>query len=98
MDKKEREGFAFGWETYYTIQSMEGYGMQIWDEQLAPFLAQISPPSQQAMDQAQQQWDSVAKPLGSLGLLEQAVIAYRWMLRQGGPTGAAPGRSGILCR
>lgn len=48
--------------------------MQIWDEQLAPFLAQISPPSQQAMDQAQQQWDSVAKPLGSLGLLEQAVI------------------------
>ena len=48
--------------------------MQIWEKPLTPFSEQIRPQNRQAMDQAQQQWDRVAKPLGSLGLLEQAVI------------------------
>ena len=34
----------------------------------------ITPLVPDAMESARQQWDSIAKPLGSLGLLEKAVI------------------------
>ena len=37
-------------------------------------ISQIRPISRKAMAEAKKQWDSVAKPLNSLGLLEQAVI------------------------
>ncbi len=34
----------------------------------------IEPPKQSAMQEAQRRWDSIAKPLGSLGLLEESII------------------------
>ena len=34
----------------------------------------IAPADQAAMEQARRRWDSIAKPLGSLGLLEEAVV------------------------
>lgn len=37
-------------------------------------LEKIQPASKEAAKQAQKHWDSLAKPLGSLGLLEEAVI------------------------
>ncbi len=45
--------------------------------------AQIRPPDQQAMADARARWDSIAKPLGSLGQLEDAVV------RIAGLTGSA---------
>jgi len=41
---------------------------------LQELCSRITGPSEQAAVAARQQWDSVAKPLGSLGLLEDAVI------------------------
>ena len=37
-------------------------------------LRQITPPDERAGQEAKARWDSIAKPLGSLGLLEEAVI------------------------
>lgn len=34
----------------------------------------IAPPSNEAMDMAKNRWNSIAKPIGSLGLLEDAII------------------------
>ena len=42
--------------------------------QLDELCARILPPDQAAAGRAKQRWDSIAKPLGSLGLLEDAVI------------------------
>lgn len=39
----------------------------------------IKPPDTAAMDRARQRWDSIAKPLGSLGLLEEAVVKIAGM-------------------
>ena len=45
------------------------------DKHIMPWLtAPIAPPDEAAMAQAQARWDSVAKPLGSLGLLETVVV------------------------
>ncbi len=41
---------------------------------LSRLLAQITPPDPAAAAAAQSQWDAVAKPLGSLGLLEETVV------------------------
>ncbi len=41
---------------------------------LQEILAAIRPINQQAAQEAKRRWDSIAKPLNSLGLLEQAVI------------------------
>ena len=46
-------------------------------------IAHIVPADPAAMAEAKRRWDSIAKPLGSLGLLEQAVI------RVAGMTGSA---------
>ena len=43
-------------------------------ERLSNQLNQISEPDKKAAAEAKQRWDSVAKPLGSLGLLEDALI------------------------
>ena len=43
-------------------------------ERLSNQLNQISEPDKKAASEAKQRWDSVAKPLGSLGLLEDALI------------------------
>lgn len=37
-------------------------------------LAQIALPDERAREEAKARWDSIAKPLGSLGLLEEAVV------------------------
>lgn len=37
-------------------------------------IAMITPPSKEAEEQAKKRWSSIAKPLGSLGLLEDAVV------------------------
>lgn len=39
----------------------------------------IKPPDHAAMDRARQRWNSIAKPLGSLGLLEEAVVKIAGM-------------------
>ena len=39
----------------------------------------IVPADQEAMSRAKARWDSIAKPLGSLGLLEDAVIRVAGM-------------------
>ena len=44
------------------------------DLTLEQILAAIQPPSAAAKSLAKRRWDSIAKPLGSLGLLEDAVI------------------------
>ncbi len=41
---------------------------------LSQYIAQIKPLDTLAMTQAQQRWDGIAKPLHSLGLLEDAVV------------------------
>ena len=41
---------------------------------LEQLLAAIQPPSVEARSLAKRRWDSIAKPLGSLGLLEDAVV------------------------
>lgn len=43
-------------------------------ETLLKQLSQITPADEFAMEQAKKRWDSIAKPLGSLGLLEDALI------------------------
>ena len=43
-------------------------------ERLSNQLNQISEPDKKVASEAKQRWDSVAKPLGSLGLLEDALI------------------------
>ena len=43
-------------------------------ERLSNQLNQISEPDKKAASEAKQRWESVAKPLGSLGLLEDALI------------------------
>lgn len=42
--------------------------------QLQDVIKQITPPDSVSADAARRQWDSLAKPLGSLGLLENAVV------------------------
>ena len=42
-------------------------------------LAAIVPADRAAMDAAWQRWDSIAKPLRSLGLLEEAVVRIAGM-------------------
>lgn len=42
--------------------------------ELQSLLSAIAPPDREAASAAERQWDSLAKPLGSLGLLEQAVV------------------------
>lgn len=44
-------------------------------------LLQITPPDAAAMEQAWRRWDSIAKPLRSLGLLEGAVVKLAGMKR-----------------
>lgn len=39
----------------------------------------IKPPDSAAMDRARQRWNGIAKPLGSLGLLEEAVVKIAGM-------------------
>jgi nicotinate-nucleotide--dimethylbenzimidazole phosphoribosyltransferase len=51
--------------------------------ELASALAQVLAPDTAAMDAARRRWDCIAKPLGSLGLLEWAVV------RLAGITGCA---------
>lgn len=41
---------------------------------LQELIKQIGPPDGRAAERAKRRWDSIAKPLGSLGLLEEAVI------------------------
>ena len=41
---------------------------------LSALLARISEPDEAAMAAARRQWDGLAKPLGSLGRLEEAVV------------------------
>ena len=43
-------------------------------DELNKLLKAIAPPDRKAGQAAKEQWDSLAKPLGSLGLLEQAVV------------------------
>lgn len=50
---------------------------------LQQLCARIAPPDEGAMAEARRRWDGVAKPLGSLGLLEDAVV------RIAGLTGSA---------
>ena len=50
---------------------------------ISDLTAQIRPPSERAMADARARWDSIAKPLGSLGRLEDAVV------RIAGLTGSA---------
>lgn len=50
---------------------------------LEEVISRIAPADQAAMEQARVHWDTVAKPLGSLGLLEHAVV------RAAGVTGTA---------
>ena len=40
---------------------------------LQEYLKQIAPPDEKAMAAARDHWNSIAKPIGSLGLLEDAV-------------------------
>ena len=47
--------------------------MQQLEQQLISNLQQIQPPDQNAMQQCRRRWDSIAKPLHSLGLLEDAI-------------------------
>ena len=42
-------------------------------ESIYDIIEQITPPDEAARAQAKAQWDSLAKPLGSLGLLEDMV-------------------------
>ena len=42
-------------------------------ETLEALISAISPPDEAARTRAKQRWDSIAKPLGSLGMLEEAV-------------------------
>lgn len=42
-------------------------------EKLCDIIEHITPPDEQARKAAQRQWDSLAKPLGSLGVLEETV-------------------------
>ena len=42
--------------------------------ELERIMAGIRPADEQAMENARQQWDSIAKPLGSLGQMEEAVV------------------------
>ncbi len=43
-------------------------------DELNKLLEAIAPPDRKAEQGAREQWDSLAKPLGSLGLLEEAVV------------------------
>ena len=43
-------------------------------DELTKLLAEITPPDSEAETAARRHWDSLAKPLGSLGLLEDAVV------------------------
>ncbi|MGI6028122.1 MAG: nicotinate-nucleotide--dimethylbenzimidazole phosphoribosyltransferase [Candidatus Heteroscillospira sp.] len=47
--------------------------------ELNEYIAQIKPADRAAMEEAQKRWNSIAKPLGSLGALEDAVIAIAGM-------------------
>lgn len=47
--------------------------MQQFEQQLISNLQQIQPPDQNAMQLCRRRWDSIAKPLHSLGLLEDAI-------------------------
>ena len=47
--------------------------MQQLEQQLISNLQQIQPPDQNAMQLCRRRWDSIAKPLHSLGLLEDAI-------------------------
>ena len=42
--------------------------------ELRDWIAQITPPDEGAAAAARAHWDRVAKPLGSLGLLEEALV------------------------
>lgn len=42
-------------------------------------LGLIKPPDSEAMERARQRWNSIAKPLGSMGLLEEAVVKISGM-------------------
>lgn len=52
------------------------------EQSIQTVIHNITPADRQAMSRAQARWDEVAKPLGSLGLLEEAVI------RAAGATGS----------
>lgn len=47
-------------------------------------LAQIKPLDKNAMDVAAKRWDSIAKPLHSLGKMEKLVIQIAGITRQSG--------------
>ena len=48
--------------------------METKEEQLRKLIRTVTPPDGAAGSEAKRRWDSLAKPLGSLGLLEEAVI------------------------
>ena len=43
-------------------------------DELKPLLSAVAPPDRGAEEAAKSHWDSLAKPLGSLGLLEETVV------------------------
>ncbi len=47
---------------------------QVLSQTIAQTIQQIDPPDPSAMERAQKKWNAVAKPLGSLGVLEDMVI------------------------
>ena len=44
-------------------------------------LKRVGQPDRKAMELAKKRWDSVAKPLGSLGALEDAIIRIAGILK-----------------
>ena len=46
----------------------------VMERRLKELLSAVRPVDRTAMARAKARWDSIAKPLGSLGLLEEAVI------------------------
>ena len=47
---------------------------------LETLLGEIQPVDESAMEQAGRRWDAIAKPLNSLGLLEDAVVRMSGIL------------------
>lgn len=57
----------------------------------------IQPLDKTAMEQAARRWDSIAKPLHSLGLLEETIIRAAGMQRTSLRIFFSPGIAGFLC-
>lgn len=61
-------------------------------------LAQIKPLDKNAMDVAAKRWDSIAKPLHSLGKMEKLVIQIAGITRQSGYKNSKTCSGSNVCR